>query len=939
MNIIAKKLMGGGNTLSYLLGIVVVLCSAHIAQAAYAIYWKGGKGSEENPVNIYSTSVWTGSAGSTTWSGENISNIPYSNHNMHFGFVAGAADTTAWLKSDGTSASTVVADGIYAHAGNFIFAAGDFTFNSLSVGFGSGEGSCVTKKGGDWALTGIMYVGSDIKGTLTIDNGCLTSSSDLSVGYNAEGTLTVNGGSLESRVIRIGHNSGTTGLVEVNGGCINIKDDFYVGYNGNGTLTINGGLVEVLSSKKTNSGHNSGSKGVINLNGGVFKTQRIGQYNGIGTVNFNGGTLQANAKNTDFIKKGMVVNVNDGGGVIDCGGNAIKINTPLNGSGGLLFTGGSRIDVGYNNTYQAGVNYSGSTAVTPGTTLAVYQYAAANNILNNGLVIPGVPEVGQTVLILTRGDEYTFARSGSAWDNGKRPICPIAPETEFELVYESNIVVKAVGELLPGWYIGPADGNLSDAANWSNKVVPTSGNATILCSSAATLTVGDTFAPSAITFAAGSAPVAINGRDLTGIVAVTNLSSVSHTINAKVYFEGDIQVKQAAMGGVDDLAKPHVTFAGGAYAAEGFSLESSNTDPIYSRCIFGEYFLSNDKSTPWAVGGSSGQRRNCLADKSILHIPFAGNIGTIYVGTKAQLVIGDQTTTGRLAYCNYGEMIVSNLTVTGSSDVHVTFGQGISWPGVFKFNSVTNEIIGDGNGKSIYFADASEASKHIFYIGEGGVNYSSSSKNSVLYIGRDAANNYETIRPWYSDFTIGARPGGAVGIRLRRDVEFCTDNESGTGQTITIDAVTGAQNMPRIYISGSGTLKVNKAAQNADEPSITLKDTATLEYATATATLGTGTIALGAGTTFAFKNSGRELVLPSSSITLPSTGVATLRIDGAKIKSGDYTIATGVAADAADHLVIDSASTALVGRKASLRVDDGNLVLTIKSTGTVCIVR
>ena len=77
---------------------MVVLCSAHIAQAAYPIYWKGGNGSEENPVNIYSTSVWTGSAGSTTWSGENISNIPYSNHNMHFGFVAGAADTTAWLK-------------------------------------------------------------------------------------------------------------------------------------------------------------------------------------------------------------------------------------------------------------------------------------------------------------------------------------------------------------------------------------------------------------------------------------------------------------------------------------------------------------------------------------------------------------------------------------------------------------------------------------------------------------------------------------------------------------------------------------------------------------------------------------------------------------------------------------------------------------------------
>ena len=910
-----------------------MLCSAHIAQAAYPIYWKGGNGSEENPVNIYSTSVWTGSAGSTTWSGENISNIPYSNHNMHFGFVAGAADTTAWLKSDGTSASTEVADSIYAHAGNFIFAAGDFKFKSLNVGFGSGEGSCVTKKGGDWALTGIMYVGSDSKGTLTIDNGSLTSSSDLSVGYNAEGTLTLNGGSLESRVIRIGHNSGITGLVEVNGGCINIKDDFYVGNNGNGTLTINGGTVEVLSSKKTFSGHNSGSKGVINLNGGVFKTQRIAQYNGSGTINFNGGTLQANAASTDFfIKKGMVVNVNDGGGVIDCGGNAIKINTRLNGSGGLLFTGGSRIDVGYNNDYQAPLTYTGATSVAPGTTLAVYQLSSANNILNNGLVISGVPTVGQTVLILTRGDGYTFETSGTAWDNGKRPICPIAPETEFELVDASNIVVKVVGDLLPGWYIGPADGNLSVAANWSNGEVPTSGNATILCSSAATLTVGETFAPSSITFAAGSAPVAINGRDLTGIVAVTNLSSVSHTINAKVYFEGDIQVKQQAMGGNQDLNKPHVTFAGGAYAAEGYALEHVGTALTFSHCAFGEYFLRNNEDSRWTVT-VAGTSRNSIGDNSILHVPYAGNVGTIFISTNANLRIENQNTTYRLSYMNFGEMRIEELIVSGSEDGHLTHSQGTQIPGVFKIKSITNTKTGNN---TFHFADAAIASKHVVYIGNGGINYESDA--TVYYIGRDSEGNYETIRPWGSDFTFQNRPGGSVGLRMLRGVEFCTDDESGIGRTITMDAVTCAQNTPTIVISGSGALKVNKTAQNTVQPPITLTDTATLEYATATATLGTGTIALGAGTTFAFKNSGRELALPSP-IMLPSTGVATLRIDGAKLKSGDYTIATGVAADAADHLVIDPASTALNGRKVSLRVDEGNLVLAVKSTGTVCIVR
>ena len=837
-----------------------MLCSAHIAQAVYPIYWKGGNGSEENPVNIYSKSSWTGS---DAWSGNDISKNPCSDYNMHYGFAADTQDMTAWLKCYGNDVDTAIADYIITHSGHFIFTSGSFKAKSYYVGYSTGDDSKVTKKSGIWKIT-----------------------ENMDVGYGSKSI---------------------------------------------GVLTINGGTLDVASDKRICLGYSSGSSGTLNLNGGVIKTSRVVNNKGVGVLNLNGGTLQANADNTTDFIQGVTVNINAGGGVIDCGGKAIKINTSLAGSGGLLFTGGSRIDIGH-----VGVGYDGATSVVPGTTLSVYQYGAANNILNNGLVIPGVPTVGQTIFILTRGSGYTFEREDSAWMSGKRPVCPIAPETKFELVDASNIVVTAVGDLLPGWYIGPTDGNLSVGANWSNGVVPTSGNATISCSSAATLTVGETFAPSAITFAAGSAPVAINGRDLTGIVAVTNLSSVSHTINAKVYFKEDIKVSQSAMGGVDDLAKPHVTFAGGAYAAKDSSLESSNTDPVYSRCIFGEYFLSNDKSTPWEVGESSDQRRNCLADKSILHIPFAGNIGAIYVGIGAKAFVGDMETSGRVSYRNYGEMIVTNLTLTGSSNVHATSGQGIDVPAVFKFGSVTNKMT---SGSGFYLSDFAKASKHVFYIGKGGINYDNSNSDTVYYLGRNASSNYETIRPWYSDFTIGARSGDGVGLNLRRDVEFCTDDESGIGRTITMDAVTCAQDTPRIYISGSGTLKVNKAAQNAVEPSITLKDTATLEYATATATLGTGTIVLGAGTTFAFKNSGRELVLPSSSITLPSTGVATLRIDGAKIKSGDYTIATGVAADAADHLVIDSASTALVGRKASLRVDDGNLVLTIKSTGTVCIVR
>ena len=910
MNIIAKNLKGGGKTLSYLLAGVIAL-AVNGAWAA-TLYWKGGNGLENEPVNINDIVPWTTSA---TYSGNSITLLPAGKgHNLHFGFADGVEDTTTWLKSENTSVDTVIAANIYMHNGRYIFNNSSFKLTSLSVGYEC-DNSTLIKNGGDWNVTGDLYVAN-----------------------NGNGILMVNGGSLNAKCTRIGYASGNVGVVEVNGGRVNINDDLYVGYYGNGTLTINGGLVEVLSSKTTYPGYYTGSRGTINLNGGILKTQRIAHYKESSTINFNGGTLQANASNTDFIKSGMVVQVGAGGGVIDCGGNAIKINTSLKGSGGLLFAGGNRIDVGCNE-YQAGVNYSGSTAVTPGTTLAVFQYLAANNILNNGLLIPGVPTVGQTVFILTRGEGYTFEKDGSAWMNGKRPVCPIAPETEFELVDASNIVVKTVGSLLPGWYIGPKDGNLSDPTNWSDGVVPTSGNATISCSSAATLTVGETFAPSAITFAAGSAPVAINGRDLTGIVAVTNLSFVSHTINSKVTFAGNIQVSQPAMGGVDDLNKPHITFAGGAYAAEGCSLEGSNDDPVYSRCVFGEYFLANTKDKPWTVKGSTGgngHRRNCLAPNSILHVSHAGDIGTIYVGSNAKLLVGNHTATNpRLVYANLGEVIVDNLTLSVSADINAMYKQEASSRAVFKFDSVMNSQSGtyrfrmhneNGNGR------------HVFYIGKGGLNFSGTTGQYV--IGTDVANsNFETVRPWNDDFTIAGH-GGNIGIYLLGNIEFCTDNENNEGRTITLDAKTVVRPNTSLTVSGKGTLKVNNTYiqdKDGELKAITLKDTATLEYATATASLGTGAITLGAGTTFAYTNVGKELKLPSK-IVLPTDGAAFLRING-RLSPGQYVLVESVGEDAANHLIVDASSPALERHRFNLEVKNGNLVLNVISTAFKVIIR
>ena len=100
-----------------------------------------------------------------------------------------------------------------------------------------------------------------------------------------------------------------------------------------------------------------------------------------------------------------------------------------------------------------------------------------------------------------------------------------------------------------------------------------------------------------------------------------------------------------------------------------------------------------------------------------------------------------------------------------------------------------------------------------------------------------------------------------------------------------------------------------------------------------------GRIALDAGATLALVSGGTDdfVTRIEPAVTLPTDGVATIRIDGERLRGGDHTIAT-VASGTTANVTLDPASTALDGRKGSLRVDGSNLVLNIEPTGAMVIV-
>ena len=325
-----------------------------------------------------------------------------------------------------------------------------------------------------------------------------------------------------------------------------------------------------------------------------------------------------------------------------------------------------------------------------------------------------------------------------------------------------------------------------------------------------------------------------------------------------------------------------------------------------------------------------------------LYVDEVVNRQLLVVGAGATVVIGDQLTLAKgesLCDQNNGTLVVSNLLLKAENgDRYVTTNQTASSSGVFKFDTVTNSMTDNW----LYLADKNSVATYEFYIGAGGLNFLNASGTAGYCLGQNRTGISTTIRPWYSDFTIADRGNGNRSLMLTRNVTFCTDDESGTGRIITIEAQTRSQYSPAITVSGTGTLQVNSTCDNGNEPTVTVTGTATLAFG-AGASLGTGDITLGAGTKLVLTQpSGSNEFTPLvNTLNLPTgeNEVATIRIDGARLKSGDHVIATVGNAATTANVALDPASPALNGRKGSLRVEDGKLILKVIPSGLMLIFR
>jgi hypothetical protein len=768
--------------------------------------------------------------------------------------------------------------------------------------------------------------------------GTLEMWSNFCIGANGESTSGRNYFELDGGTVTQGHNNdiriGDNGSIGVHNelcvkrGTLNAHTDIRVANDAPGILTVDGGEVnvengQILVSYAT---ADSGEAGKVVLNGGVLKTRAVVHGGGEedGTLIFNGGTLKA-AQDGDILpaNEKLIVKVANGGAKIDTAGHTVLASASIapdtDSTGGLRVLGGGSLELA------AGNAYTGATTIELGTTIKVALY----NDIQNGITV-ALPENGAedrvyTILTLTGNERFDKVPDNVSMPSGG--------DCELRLSADKKSIVCIYGNPENSWTGGSAGGNLSDPNNWSSGVVPT--HAIIKVDSEAVFTKNDgDDSISSITIEAGSAAVTIKGG-FNALTSIVNNSADDLTFTDFVDFgENNINVTQTATLGGETVNGGVVNFAGGV---RGYDIQNHTI-------LTGHYTLTKSDGDFNAREGDNS--RITINKNSSLSVVKSYDTHELLIldGGKFMTEEGrdDSKNRGndrkRACYKNHGVYTATSFEYYGEDD---QMWMGSSYPpgssGIFKIGTLN--VIKNGSLWLHGYA-GSEASD--IYIGAGGINISGSG-----YVGIENENHTQTLWPWDSDYTISGGMNADYDLLLRDTghkivLNLQTKDEGGVPRTVTLNGriSTNGDSTKTINVLGTGT-NVVAIAQPLMAGTYAVADTATL-ILKAGAGFPNGTLSLGAGTTLSLaSNIDRTLTSPAATIALPSTGMATIRIDGRqRLTAGDHIL--GEVTGLQDGVDIDSAVTVTgvaVGDRPALRVENGRLILNVRPIPFIVIVK
>lgn len=334
------------------------------------------------------------------------------------------------------------AEGTYTISGTAALNVG----NELIVGRESGTGT-LNVDGGTITTTGNgnMYIGrKNGTGTLNQTGGAINVNREFGVattqdGQASTGTYNLSGGSLAaSNNIFIGKEQGSSGTMDMTGGIMSTSDKLQIGHNqATGVLTQSGGTINVQNevfignensaasvgtytlsgSAELNVGNDvivgrENGTGTLNLDGGTVNATKITGGNGTATVNFNGGVLKAKRDEANFIENLDTANVESGGIKIDSNGFNVATSQALSGTGGLEKSGAGSL------TLNGAHTYAGPTLVSAGTLKLELNSSITSAVtVDAGAALAGAGTVAGN-LAFNSGANFVFSLTDTLLVNG-----------------------------------------------------------------------------------------------------------------------------------------------------------------------------------------------------------------------------------------------------------------------------------------------------------------------------------------------------------------------------------------------------------------------------------------------------------------------------------------------------------------------------------------
>ncbi len=318
----------------------------------------------------------------------------------------------------------------------------------------------------------------------------------------------------------------------------------------------------------------SGRSGSIKITGATLITDAIVGGSGTGILEIDGGILKAGSDNASFMpaNNNLTVSIGENGATIDNDGKNITISEDLTGSGAVTLKGVGKTVFGAGVTIESPfemdsestvVAFEGGSAQSTVASLTLSTDATIEFDVSKATVTPMVnigtlviPEEGKVTLKITGTDVETGCVQLLKVDNIVGDFSNVevisdaagAEGKEFSYsVKNGNVYACAYGDGEAVW-TGSGDGiNFSDARNWSGGAVP-SANAKLFFNAVepnAVLNCDiDEFTSSSIMFMNGVSSFKIEGKSISGVTVVSNISANAVELGNSINFANLIDVVQ-----------------------------------------------------------------------------------------------------------------------------------------------------------------------------------------------------------------------------------------------------------------------------------------------------------------------------------------------------------------------------------------------------------